>query len=192
MLFTETKLKGSYIIELEKREDQRGFFARAWCQKEFADHGLNANLVQASISHNARRGTLRGMHYQAPPYEETKLVRCTAGSIYDVLLDLRPASATYRQWLGVELSASNYRSVYISAGFAHGFLTLADDSEVTYQVSQFYYPESARGVRYNDPAFGIEWPMKPVVISEKDKSWPSYPSASVRLHLGDSPMENGR
>jgi dTDP-4-dehydrorhamnose 3,5-epimerase len=174
MIFRETKLKGSYIIELEKHEDSRGFFARSWCQKEFAAHGLNANLVQADISYNASRGTLRGIHYQVFPFEETKLVRCTAGAIYDVILDLRAASATYRQWLGVELSGGNYRSLYVPEGFAHGFLTLEDDTEVLYQVSQFYQPEAERGVRYNDPAFAINWPNDIAVISEKDLRWPDY------------------
>jgi len=174
MIFTETKLKGSYLIEFEKRADERGFFARAWCEKEFAAHGLNANMAQVSVSYNASKGTLRGMHYQAFPYEETKLVRCTAGAIYDVILDLRPASITYGQWLGVELTAGNYRSLYVPAGFAHGFLTLEDGTEVLYQVSQFYHHEAERGVRYNDPAFGIEWPVDVLVLSEKDKRWPDY------------------
>ncbi|HEV8725290.1 MAG TPA: dTDP-4-dehydrorhamnose 3,5-epimerase [Candidatus Binatia bacterium] len=174
MIFHGTKLRGSYIIELEKREDSRGFFARTWCQDEFKAYGLNANWVQSNLSYNAKRGTLRGMHYQAAPYQEAKLVRCARGAIYDVIIDLTQDSLTYRQWLGVELSGGNYRSLYVPEGFAHGFLTLEDDTEVVYQVSQFYQPESERGVRYNDPAFGIQWPIDIAVISEKDMRWPDY------------------
>lgn len=174
MIFTETKLKGAYIVDLEKREDERGFFARGWCQNEFEAHGLTPRVAQVNISSNKKRGTLRGMHYQIAPYEETKLVRCTRGALYDVIVDLRPASPTYRQWFGVELTADNYKMLYVPEGFAHGFITLQDETEATYQVSQFYTPGSERGLRYNDPAFGIEWPAEVQVISEKDKSWPDY------------------
>lgn len=174
MIFTETKLKGAYIVDLEKREDERGFFARGWCQNEFEAHGLAPRVVQANISYNKKRGTLRGMHYQIAPYEETKLVRCTRGALYDVIVDLRPTSPSYKQWFGVELTADNYKMLYVPEGFAHGFITLQDETEATYQVSQFYTPGSERGLRYNDPAFGIEWPAEVQVISEKDKSWPDY------------------
>jgi len=174
MIFAETKLKGAYVIEIEKLEDKRGFFARAWCQKEFESHGLVSRLVQTNISFNRRKGTLRGMHYQVAPCEETKLVRCTRGAIYDVIIDLRPDSPTFKQWMGVKLTADNYKMLYVPENFAHGFQTLEDNTEVTYQVSQFYSPESERGVRYDDPAFGIEWPLEVRVISDKDGSWPGF------------------
>ncbi len=174
MIFTETRLKDVYIIELEKREDQRGFFARAWCQREFEEHGLVAQVVQTNVSYNIYKGTLRGMHYQIAPHSETKLVRCTQGAIYDVVIDLRPGSPTFKQWFGVELTSQNYRMLYVPEGFAHGFQTLEDHAEVTYQVSQFYTPGAERGVRYNDPAFGIEWPLEIKSISDKDKNWPNY------------------
>ena len=174
MIFNETELKGAYIIEIEKLTDQRGFFARSWCQNEFKDHGLTTRLVQANVSYNKKTGTLRGMHYQLSPYEETKLVRCTRGSIYDVIIDLRQDSLTYTQWIGVELTAENYNMLYVPKNFAHGFITLEDNTEITYQVSQFYTPGSERGIRWDDPAFGIDWPMKVKVISDKDKNWPDY------------------
>ncbi len=170
MIFTETTLKGSYLIDLERAEDDRGFFARLWCQREFAAHGLNPNLVQCNVSFNRRKGTLRGMHYQAAPHVEAKLVRCTAGSIYDVILDLRSNSPSYLQWLGVELSAANRRMLYIPEGFAHGFQTLQDDTEVDYQMSDFYHPESVRGWRWNDPAFAIAWPLADPILSARDKN----------------------
>ncbi|MCB0213950.1 MAG: dTDP-4-dehydrorhamnose 3,5-epimerase [Anaerolineae bacterium] len=176
MIFHETKLENAYIIDIQKHQDQRGFFARAWCQNEFEAHGLVPRLVQTNISYNKVKGTLRGMHYQMAPHAETKLVRCTRGAIFDVIIDLRPDTATYKQWLGVELTAANYRMLYVPEGFAHGFITLEDNVEVTYQVSQFYTPEAESGVRYNDPAFGIEWPVAVAVISDKDKSWPDYVS----------------
>ncbi len=174
MIFEETALPGACTIDIEKREDARGFFARGWCQREFADHGLASNLVQVNISCNKRAGTLRGMHWQTVPAAETKLVRCTRGAIYDVIVDLRPDSPTYRQWIGVELTAGNYRMLYVPEQFAHGFQTLEDDTEVTYQVSAFYTPEAERGARYNDPAFGITWPLPAEVISDKDRTWPDY------------------
>jgi len=174
MIFKETKLKDAYVIEIEKLEDRRGFFARAWCQREFEAHGLVSRVVQANISYNRKKGTLRGLHYQVAPYAETKLVRCTRGAIYDVIVDLRPDSPTYMQWLGVELTAENYKMLYVPEGFAHGFQTLTDETEVTYQVSQFYTPGAEGGVRYNDPAFGIEWPLTVQVISDKDQNWPDY------------------
>ena len=174
MLFQESKLAGVFEIQIEPNTDERGFFARTWCQKEFSDHGLNANLVQCSISLNRRRGTLRGVHYQAAPFAETKVVRCTSGAIYDVVLDLREESPTYKQWFATVLSDENRCSLYIPEGCAHGFLTLTEESEVLYQMSEFYHPESARGVRWNDPAFGIEWPGKPEVISTRDASYPDF------------------
>jgi dTDP-4-dehydrorhamnose 3,5-epimerase len=174
MLFIETQLAGAYIIDPERIEDERGFFARTWDRHEFESRGLNTNLAQCNISYNTRRGTLRGMHYQAAPHEETKLVRCTSGAIYDVIVDLRPASPTLRQWLGVELSAANRRMLYIPEGFAHGFQTLSDNSEVFYQMAAFYAPDYARGVRWNDPAFGIVWPETPQVISARDQAYPDF------------------
>jgi dTDP-4-dehydrorhamnose 3,5-epimerase len=174
VIFTETKLNGVCIIEIEKLRDHRGFFARVWCQKEFEEHNLVSRIKQANVSYNKTKGTLRGMHYQVTPYEETKLVRCTKGSIYDVIIDLRPASPTYTQWIGVELTAGNYKMLYVPENFAHGFQTLEDDTEVTYQVSQFYTPGSERGIRWDDPAFSIDWPIEVQVISDKDKSWPDF------------------
>lgn len=171
MIFTETKLKGAYIVDIERFEDERGFFARSWCRDEFARRGLNPGLVQCNISHNRLKGTVRGMHFQAAPHREAKLVRCTMGGIFDVIIDLREDSATFRQWTGVELSARNRRMLYVPEDFAHGFQTLEDDSEVFYQMSEAYYPECARGVRWDDPAFGIEWPLSEAVISARDRNF---------------------
>ena len=153
MIFCETKLTGAFEVNVERKSDERGFFARTWCQREFEENGLNPKLVQCSISFNARKGTLRGMHYQAPPYAEAKLVRCTRGSIYDVVVDLRPKSPTYKDWIAVVLTAEKRNMVYVPEGCGHGFLTLEDESEIFYQMSEFYSPESARGVRWDDPAF---------------------------------------
>ena len=172
MEFHETKLPGVIEIYLEPNCDERGFFARTWCRKEFESHGLNPSLVQCSISFNAKKGTLRGVHLQAAPYGEAKTVRCTNGAIYDVVLDLRPESQTFRNWIGVTLSASNRHTLYIPEGCAHGFLTLEDNTEVFYQMSEFFRPEAARGVRWNDPAFQIVWPAKVDVISERDRTYP--------------------
>jgi dTDP-4-dehydrorhamnose 3,5-epimerase len=174
VIFRETKLPGAYVIDLEPHRDERGFFARAWCQREFEDRGLNPRLVQCNISYNERRGTLRGMHYQAPPHEEAKLVRCTRGRLYDVIIDLRPDSTTYTQHVGIELSASNRRMMYVPEGFGHGFLTLEDDTEVFYQMSAFYEPDAARGVRWNDPAFDIDWPARVEHMKERDRSYPDF------------------
>lgn len=174
MVFAETKIPGAYLIEMESRVDHRGFFARTWCQKEFGTRGLNPRLVQINLGFSKLKGTLRGMHYQLAPDEEVKVVRCTMGSIYDVVVDLRPGSTTYRQWLGVELTAENRRMLYIPEGCAHGYLTLEDATEVLYQTSAFYSPESARGVRYDDPAFSIDWPIPVQVVSDQDKNWPSF------------------
>lgn len=174
MIFTETFLKDAYMIDLERREDERGFFGRSWCQQEFETHKLNSQLVQCNISFNQKCGTLRGMHYQIAPYQETKVVRCTMGAIYDVIVDLRQDSATYRRWLAVHLSAENRLSLYIPGGFAHGFQTLSDNTEVFYQMSEYYHPEAARGLRWDDPTFRIEWPMEISMISEKDKNYPAW------------------
>jgi len=171
MIFTETKLKGAYIIEIEPITDERGLFARSWCQKEFAEKGLNPNLVQCNISFNLKKGTLRGMHYQAKPHEEAKLIRCTKGAIYQVVIDIRSDSVTFKQWVAVELTAENRKMLYVSKGMASGFQTLVDDTEVFYQMSQFYYPNYANGLRWDDPLFGVEWPLKVQVISERDNSF---------------------
>lgn len=174
MKFTQTKLQDAYIIDIEPISDERGFFARGWCQREFEKHGLTSRISQANISYNKIKGTLRGLHYQAAPNEEAKLVRCTCGSIFDVMVDLRKESPTYGQWVGAELTAENRRMLLIPEGFAHGFQTLQDNTEVFYQVSEFYTPGAERGARYNDPAFGIEWPMSVSSISDKDAAWPDY------------------
>ena len=174
MIFEETRLPGAHVIRLERKTDERGFFARAWCQREFEARGLVTELVQANISASRRKGMLRGMHYQVPPAAEVKLVRFTRGAIYDVILDLRPRSPTCGQWIGVELTADNYTMLYVPRGFAHGFQALTDGAEVFYQVSAFYSPEHERGIRYDDRAFGIRWPEPMTVISEKDREWPDY------------------
>ncbi|HEY6770498.1 MAG TPA: dTDP-4-dehydrorhamnose 3,5-epimerase [Candidatus Sulfotelmatobacter sp.] len=180
MKFQETKLPGVFEISLDRRNDERGFFARSWCEREFEDQGLNPRLSQCNVSFNLQAATLRGLHYQAAPFAEAKVVRCTSGGIYDVAVDLRPESGTFRQWLGITLTASNRKMLYIPEGFAHGFITLEDNTEVHYQMSEFYAPESARGVRWNDPAFRVEWPMQPQVISERDRTYPDFEPA---LHL---------
>ena len=175
MIFNETKLKGAYIIEVEPFEDERGSFARTFCREEFEKHGLNSFIAQCNISQNRQKGTLRGMHYQIAPHAEVKLVTCLAGSIYDVIVDLRPDSITYCHWLAVELSACRRRAlIYIPEGFAHGFQTLEDDTEVFYQMSHAYVPESARGVRWDDPTFRIHWPDGPRTLSERDKNYPDF------------------
>ncbi len=171
MIFTETSLKGAFIIKIEKLLDERGFFARTFEKKQFRDHGLDTQLLQGNVSFNKQKGTIRGMHYQIKPYEESKLVRCTRGKIFDVIIDLRPKSKTYRNWFGVELTADNYKMVYVPKGFAHGFQTLKNDTEVFYQMSDNYNPESARGIMWNDKIIGISWPLKPTKISKKDLSY---------------------
>jgi len=170
------RLEGAYIIDIERLEDERGFFGRSWCREEFEENGLNSRLVQCNISFNKIRGTIRGMHYQIAPYEEAKLVRCTLGKIYDVIIDLRPDSATFKDWFAVELTAASKRALYIPEGIAHGFQTLTNDTEVFYQMSEFHNPEAGRGIRWNDPAFGVRWPIENIVISEKDKSFPNWGS----------------
>lgn len=174
MLFTETKLKGAFVLEIEPREDNRGFFARTFCQHEFQSHGLNPLVVQCNIAYNKKKGTMRGMHFQNAPHAEAKLVRCTRGAIQDVVLDLRPGSPTFKQWVSAELTEDNHKMLYIPEGCAHGYQTLSETAEVLYQVSQFYAPDSASGVRHNDPAFGIKWPLEVTSISEIDKKWPDF------------------
>ena len=170
--FKDTGLRGAFVIEPQRLTDERGFFARSWCQNEAAAYGLTPNWVQCNISFNIKAATLRGLHYQAPPRAEAKLVRCTRGAIYDVIIDLRPQSATFKKWVGIELTEESRLQLYVPEGFAHGFLTLADHSEVFYQMSEFYAPAQARGFRWNDPVFGIDWPITPRVISEHDRSYP--------------------
>jgi len=174
MTFHETKIPGVFEIRLELKPDERGFFARSWCQNEFGSHGLNPKLVQCSVSFNTRKGTLRGMHYQVTPYPETKLVRCTRGAIYDVVIDLRPQSRTFRTWISAVLTAENRNMIHVPEGCAHGFLTLEDETEVFYQMSAFYNAEAARGVRWDDPAFEIAWPEKVEVISKRDRTYPNF------------------
>ena len=174
MKFIETKLKGAFVVEIEKLADDRGFFARSSCQKEFEVHGLTARVVQANVSFNFKKGTMRGMHYQIAPHQECKLVRCTRGAVHDVIIDLRPESPTYKQWVGVELTADNYTMFFVPEDFAHGYITLVDNTEITYQVSQFYTPGSEKGIRFNDPTFNIQWPLDVSVISDKDRDWPDF------------------
>jgi dTDP-4-dehydrorhamnose 3,5-epimerase len=174
MIFQKTRLADAYIIDIERLEDDRGFFARSWCRREFDSLGLNPNLAQCNISYNSKRGTLRGMHYQAKPYEEAKLIRCTMGAIYDVIVDLRPDSPSFKGHLGVTLKPDNRRMLYVPEGFAHGFLTLENDTEVFYQMSEFFVPDSGRGFRWNDPAFGIQWPFTAEVLSDRDRNYPDF------------------
>jgi dTDP-4-dehydrorhamnose 3,5-epimerase len=174
MRFFETALAGAYVIELERHEDDRGFNARTWCEREFQEHGLMPRLAQANVIFNRRKGTLRGMHYQLPPHAESKLFRVTRGAICDVIIDLRAGSPTYEQWAAFELRADSYRMLYVPERFAQGFQTLQDDTELVYQVSESYAPEFERGIRHDDPAFSIEWPLAVTAISQKDRSWPDY------------------
>ncbi len=174
MFFRACELNGVQLIELDPRHDERGFFARAYCRREFEEHNLNSKLVQCNLSFNPRRGTLRGMHYQIEPCAEVKLVRCLRGAIYDAIIDLRPDSPTYKRSMGVRLDDDNRRMLYVPEGFAHGYLSLTDNTEVFYQVSEFYAPGSERGIRFDDPAFHIEWPFQPEIISLKDRQYPAY------------------
>lgn len=167
-------MKGAYLIDMERKEDHRGFFARSWCRKEFEEHGLNPDLAQINLGFSVKKGTLRGMHYQVAPHTEAKVVRCTSGAIYDVIIDLRPDSETHKQWFGVELTSMNRRMVYVPEGYAHGYQTLAGDTEMYYLTSVAYAGNSARGCRYNDPAFGIEWPLPVECLSSADAGWPDY------------------
>jgi dTDP-4-dehydrorhamnose 3,5-epimerase len=174
MKFNETALKGAFVIEINQLTDERGFFGRSWCKREMEEHGLNGNVVQANTSFSKTKGTLRGMHYQKHPHEETKLIRCTKGAIYDVIVDLRKDSPTYLQWFGIELSETNYKMLYVPEKFAHGFISLTDDAEVTYLVTEFYTPGAEAGLRFNDPKLKIDWPLDVTVISEKDKQHPDF------------------
>ena len=174
MIFVPTPLAGAFVVDPQRHRDERGFFARTWCRREFESQGLNTDVVQCSSSRTSQRGTLRGMHYQASPYSEVKLVRCTRGAIWDVIIDLRPDSPTYCQHFGIELTESSGRALYIPEGFAHGFVTLADDSEVFYQMSNYYEPSASRGVRWNDPAFGIPWPVANPILHSRDGEYPDF------------------
>lgn len=175
MIFVPAPLAGAFVVELRRLEDDRGFFARSFCRDEFIEQGLNPEISQCNVSFNSRRGTLRGMHFQSDPHAEDKLVRCTQGAIWDVIVDLRADSPACRKWFGVELTAASRRALYVPKGFAHGFQTLTDDAEVLYMMSESYHPESARGVRWDDPAFGIEWPIAGPVLSDRDRSYPLFP-----------------
>jgi dTDP-4-dehydrorhamnose 3,5-epimerase len=180
MIFAETRLAGAYTIDLERIEDDRGFFARSWCVRELAGHGLTTEVSQASVAFNSEEGTLRGMHWQVAPHAEVKLVRCTRGAIYDVIVDLRPASQTFGEWIAVELTADNRQTLYVPEGFAHGYQTLQRDTEVWYQMSAPHAPEAARGFRWDDPRFRIEWPPAARrVMSERDRSWPDFEEGSI-------------
>jgi dTDP-4-dehydrorhamnose 3,5-epimerase len=180
VIFLPTALPGAFVVEMEKREDARGFFARSWCVREFEEHGLNPRLVQCNVSLNRAKGTLRGMHYQVAPFAEAKLVRCPRGAIHDVILDLRPDSPAYLGHVAVELSDANHRMLYVPEGCAHGFQTLADDTEVFYQMSEFYSPEHARGVRWDDPAFGLPWPSDERIIADRDRAYPDFAGPGSR------------
>ena len=180
MRFTETPLKGAFVLEIEERKDDRGAFARTFCMKEFTDHGLKPTVAQCNLSYNYKAGTLRGMHYQIPPAVETKLVRCTRGKIYDIIVDLRPGSPTYLQHFGIELTEDNHKALYVPEMFAHGYQALTDMAEVAYQVGEMYTPNCERGIKYNDPALGLTWPMEPTVMSDKDKNWPAFVPAAER------------
>lgn len=174
MIFTETGIPGAVIIDLDRRADDRGFFARAWCEDEFAAHGLHPRFVQANLAYSERSGTLRGLHYQHAPHEEAKLIRCIRGAVYDVIADLRPRSPTFKEWVAVELTAENRRALHIPEGCAHGYQALVDHSEVYYLVTQPYAPGAEAGIRYDDPSFGIDWPLPPIALSAKDGTWPDY------------------
>lgn len=189
MKFTETILPGAYIVELEPIRDRRGFFSRVICHREFDALGLITDFVQANLTFSEKRGTLRGMHYQIAPHKEIKLVRCTRGAVYDVIVDMRPDSPTYLQWLSLELNADNRRMIYIPGEFAHGYMTLQDETEVFYEVGQFYAPEYERGFRWNDPAVNIEWPeIEPLILSNKDQTWPNFVPEPVRFGNGRNPQ----
>ncbi len=181
MIFDKLPLEGAYVVRFQKHEDERGSFARAWCKKEFAFHGLETEMVQANTACSRLKGTVRGMHYQVFPHSEAKLLRCIRGAVYDVMIDLRPGSPTYSSWYGIELGDRSDTMVYVPKGFAHGYMALADDTEVLYQVSEFYTPAAERGIRWNDPLFNIEWPaMEKIILSEKDGTWPDYAGQTPR------------
>jgi dTDP-4-dehydrorhamnose 3,5-epimerase len=186
VIFTETKLKGAFVIEIERREDARGFFARAFCQEEFKAHGLKPVIAQANIAHNRFKGTLRGMHFQYPPAAETKLVRCTKGAILDIIVDLRPESPTYLEHIAVELTEKNQRSLYVPERFAHGYQVLRDDTDTSYSVGEFYTPMAEGGLMYNDPRLGLPWPIPVTVISEKDQKFAALDQCDAELKRGMS------
>jgi dTDP-4-dehydrorhamnose 3,5-epimerase len=174
MIFTETKLKGAFVIEIKKIGDDRGFFGRSWCRNEMEEHGLNGSIAQINTSLSKQKGTLRGLHFQIAPYQECKMIRCTRGAIFDMIVDLRTDSPTFLQWFGEELTMDNHKALYSPKGFAQGFITLTDDAEITYFTTEFYAPGKDRGVRWNDPLIGITLPLKPEVISDKDLTWPDF------------------
>lgn len=192
MIFTETKLKGAFILDLERREDSRGFFARAFCQHEFEQHGLKPVIAQSNVAFNKVKGTLRGMHFQFPPSAETKLVRATRGSILDIIVDLRPESATYLQHVAVELSEDNGRALYVPERFAHGYQVLRDKTETSYQVGEFYTPGSEGGLLYNDPRLGLQWPLPVTVMSEKDQQWKLLSEQETEIKQRMGQMEPAR
>jgi dTDP-4-dehydrorhamnose 3,5-epimerase len=181
MIFEETDLPGAFILDMERREDDRGFFARAFCQNEFTDHGLKPVIAQANVAYNHRKGTLRGMHFQIPPAAETKLVRCTRGAILDIIVDLRPESPTWLRHIAVELTADNHRALYVPERFAHGYQVLADETETSYQVGEFYSPPNERALRYDDPRLGLDWPLEVTVVSGKDRDAPLLETWEERL-----------
>jgi len=174
MIFTKTPLQDAYVIELARHEDDRGFFARGWCSKEFSEQGMDLPFVQANMSFSKNKGTLRGLHYQKKPHYEAKLMRCIRGSVYECIIDLRSESSTYKKTFRIELTADNRKMLYVPGGFANGYLTLIDNKQVFYQVTEFYHPESEMGVRYNDPSFGIEWPIPPIIVTDKDQNWADF------------------
>lgn len=174
MKFTEAPIKGVFVVELEKRGDDRGFFARIFCVDEFSKHGMNPTIAQINMSECVYKGTVRGLHYQTSEAAEAKFIRCIKGSVFDVCVDVRPESPTYKKWFGVELSAQNLKAAYIPEGFAHGYVSLEDHSQVIYSASRVYTPGSEKGIRYNDQAIGIQWPIEPTIVSDKDKSWPDF------------------
>jgi dTDP-4-dehydrorhamnose 3,5-epimerase len=180
MIFTETRLAGAFVIDMERLSDERGFFARSWCEDEFAAHGIHMSSLQANVSSNPKRGTLRGMHYQNAPHGESKLVRCTRGAIYDVIIDLREESPTYGQWIGEELTADNFRMLFVPERFAHGFITLQDTTDVFYQMSAKYVAGAEGAIRWNDPAIAIKWPLEPTLLSTKDRNHPDFRLATVK------------
>lgn len=175
MIFTKTAIEGAFLIQPERLSDERGFFARTYCVRELEEHGIDPRVVQRSVSYNRQRGTLRGMHFQLPPHQENKIVSCTRGAIHDVIIDLRPHSGSYRRWIAASLTASGFEALFIPGGCAHGFITLEDDTVVQYEISEFHHPEAARGLRFDDPAFAIGWPLAPVVINARDLGYPAFP-----------------
>ena len=183
MIFNETKLSGAYVIEPKRISDHRGFFGRIWCSKELEKMGLKRDLAQSNVGFSHRKGTLRGLHFQQAPHSEVKVVRCPRGAIFDVIVDLRPDSPTYKDWIGLELNEDNCKMIYVPEGFAQGYLTLSDNTEMYYHTTKFYQPDSASGVRYDDPAFEIQWPMEIMVISQQDRDWPDYSKRSQQIHF---------